>query len=704
MQWAFNLSNSAAKNLAVFFPMALATFLTGKTQSLWEAVPVPGRVPVWQIVRCADVYALKAETGLFRSTDGGQTWKFCGETEPSDGQLAAIGDSVLYHVHPGQGLFASVDAGASWQKVSTHAPGAGSGLAADATYVYYSTANGIYRYSKSGGEPASILQFQPYQQFATVKVANNILWANSNSALFKSENAGTSWSTVAEIPHLRCFHPHCDTLIVATKDELLRSDDGGSNWNVLDYPGGFQQLDWQDGFWLALCSETPVLWSGDSGQSWSPPATGPFPNYGATDVTKNGTLWLVSSHLGGVFRSPNHGEFWVMSNAGLKSPVAYPPEWLDQAGDFLLFNVGFTHLSVDGGDTWFMPLPTSYYDPFNCVVRHKNEHFALSLWGHIFQQSQGNPYGWVQRSSGYLSNSAFGYGGQNTRLHDLGDRMAVTGKISEPDVVFQSTNDGQSWVAVGTLPTGAFSVEAFGNQLYCLTSEQNCLASSNVGAAWIAANEGLPLDWGECVELRARKEKLFFLDKTRVFARRDGERPFVQILLPQAAARIWDLDTENGQLIIATDVGVFSTEDWGATWADLSANLEHSDFSDADLRLFRGSVYLLLPASSPSLWKYALPAAQTAEITAANLLSVSPNPMADGGVLRLRTREVFFEKKKAIFVQIFDSQGKMVLSRKVEHLQPGDEIMLNDLTLHPGLHFIRAFQGSTAAGCVLVKK
>lgn len=694
----------SAKKPGFFFPLLLCAFLTSNAQTFWESLNVPGRVSVWQLVRCGDTYILKAETGLYRSVDPGQAWAYCAATAPTDGRLAAIGDTLLYHANPGYGLFASTDKGISWQIISPSVPAAAAGLAADDSYIFYATANGIYRYPKEGGMPTIVLHFPLYQQFASLKISGNTLWASSNATLFKSLDSGNHWTEIIDIPDFRCFHPHGNTVLAGTKNSLLRSDDGGESWLWLDeIPAGIQQLDWQDGHWLALTAETPVLWSADDGAHWWPPSSGPFPNYGATSVVKNGPVWLVASHLGGVFRSPNYGEFWVASTTGLQSTPAYPAEWLDRAGDFLLFNIGFTHLSVDGGGTWFMPLPSSAYDPFSRVVRHQNNYFAASLFGHIYQQEMGNPFGWVQRSSGYLYNSTFGYG-LDTRIHDLGNRMAVTGKYTEPNVVFQSTNGGQSWPAVGTLPAGTFSVEAFENQLYSLTSDGDCLASANVGASWSAAGEGLPKGWGDFARLALRSEALFFLDETRIFARKQTGQPFFEVFLPtEATGRIWDADAENGRLVVVADAGVFCTSDWGATWTILTENLAEQEFSDANIRLHQGNAFLLLPCGSKALWKCALPTSGTIENLNPISISISPNPLPNGVSLTVQTRGVFGENDRNIMIQIVDSQGKTVLSENKAQMPPTSEITLEDIALRPGLYFVQVYSGKKVAQCAVIK-
>ncbi|MBV6438700.1 MAG: hypothetical protein EPGJADBJ_00324 [Saprospiraceae bacterium] len=699
---ALQLITRSRSAILPVFPFLLLV-LNANSQLEWYPVNLPGRVPVWQIVRSGDVYVLKAETGIYRSPDEGQTWNLCAETAPADGYLTATNTGSLLHAFPGNGLLISNDEGTTWQELSANVPAAANGLAANSTYIFYATANGIYRYLNTGGGPANVLHFSTYQQFANVKESAGIVWACSNDVLFKSTDNGNNWIEVASIPEIRSFQPNGDTIMLATSDALWRSDNGGSDWLTLDnFSGTAQQLDWQEGYWLALTTETPVLWSTDGGQNWFPPATGPFPDYSVTDVVKNGPLWLVSSQLGGVFRSPNNGEYWIVSTTGLESSAVYSPEWIDCAGEFLMFNTGFTYLSCDGGDIWFMPLPTSAYDPFQRVVWHKNSHFALSLWGSIFQQELGNPYGWVKRSGGYLYNSTFGYG-LTTRLYDLGDRMAVTGKYAAPHLVYQSTNGGLSWPEVGELPQDALSVAAFNERLYCLTSGYDCQSSADAGASWTPAGEGLSETWTDASRLCIRSGMLFFLDEDKFYLRSETEQLFLQIPLPAGmTGRLWDADCVDGMIWIATDGGIFSSADWGNNWIFASENLTGMDFSKAQLRYHKGSVFVLLPASQPPLWKAAFPSSRAKEPVEKSAFSLFPNPLPDGVPLTVKPKANFIKGNENFELQVYDLQGKIVLSSHA-YTTGGQEMIIEMDDLTPGIYHVQVHFENWVANRKLLK-
>jgi photosystem II stability/assembly factor-like uncharacterized protein len=691
---------------SAFFAFLLPlTYISIDAQVLWEPVKTPGRVPVWQIVRFEDTYLLKAETGLYRSANEGQTWEFCGETAPFDGYLAAIDSAMLLHANPNNGLYVSTDAGLTWQMIWHNAPPASTGLTANQSYIFYATANGIYRYPINGGGASAILHFPTYQQFASVKMTNGKLWASSNNKLLMSDDNGDNWHEIAVVPNLRCFQPHGDTVLVATSNELLHSENNGQSWGIFDsFLSPIQQLDWQNGCWLALSSEFPVLWSGDGGQTWLPPTTGPFPDYGVEGVVKNGHLWLVASHLGGVLRSPNNGEYWLASTTGITSASPYPPEWLERAGDFLIFNIGFTHLLHSEDNNWFMPLPTSSYDPLLRIVQHKDSYYALSMWGSIFQQELANPYRWIKRSSGYLYNSVFGHG-LSTRLHDLGDRMIVTETYDEPDAVYQSLNGGSSWLKVGELPFGARSIKAFDQRLYCLTDDLKCLSSADAGATWTSAGEGLPATWSNDARLDARPGGLLFFDENKMYARTETGQPFFHVPMPTEAIsdRIWDADIHNGLLLAATDAGVYSTADWGKSWALIGVNLPEQDFSNAYIRLHQNLAYLLLPKSSVPLWKTGLPLTDIKEVPQKNTVAISPNPSFVETNVVIGLPPAFARENENVEVKIYDAKGALVVSFLLEAMNLDGKIIFEQALLCRGVYHVQIRTGSKIANGKLLK-
>lgn len=151
------------------------------------------------------------ESGVFKSTDGGITWRVAGRglPYPGDAGLASPRDTsaltldpldpdTLYAYGEGPGLFKSTNGGATW---------------------------------RSGGLPRSsvdALAFHP-ERPAT-------LYAGTDEGIYKSTNAGASWRAVnAGLSHtnvdaLAIDPQHPQTVYAGTDSGLFRSTDGGRSW------------------------------------------------------------------------------------------------------------------------------------------------------------------------------------------------------------------------------------------------------------------------------------------------------------------------------------------------------------------------------------------------------------------------------------------------------------------------------------------
>jgi photosystem II stability/assembly factor-like uncharacterized protein len=174
--------------------------------------------------------------GVYRSTDGGQTWVHVGlketrhiakvrihPTNPDIVYVAAAGD--LFGPNPERGVYRTRDGGKTWQRV-----------------LYKSERAGAFDLAMDPANPqvlyASLNQFQrlPWDQIS----------GGPDSGLYKSTDGGDSW---AEITH-NAGLPRGDVgkigiavsppqpnrvwaLVQADDGALFRSDDGGNNWQRL---------------------------------------------------------------------------------------------------------------------------------------------------------------------------------------------------------------------------------------------------------------------------------------------------------------------------------------------------------------------------------------------------------------------------------------------------------------------------------------
>jgi photosystem II stability/assembly factor-like uncharacterized protein len=191
-----------------------------------------------------NIAAPSDERGVFKSTDGGKTWK---KTLFRDGKTAAI-DLVIDRLNPnvlyaamweayrvsyqmssggnGSGLFKSTDGGETWSEI-TRAPGLPSGVV------------GRIGVAVSGADSNRV--------YAIVE--------NDNGGVFSSDDAGTSWKQVSDDRRLRqraFYYTHIyadtknrDTLYVLNVN-FFKSTDGGKTYTTLQAPHGDHHDMWID--------------------------------------------------------------------------------------------------------------------------------------------------------------------------------------------------------------------------------------------------------------------------------------------------------------------------------------------------------------------------------------------------------------------------------------------------------------------------
>lgn len=290
------------------------------------------------------VYAGTWEKGVFKTTDGGRSWRSIGLSsvsplvlDPRDPETiyagsvgAAAGPTSILHR---TGVFKSSDGGASWHVVGFRGTNVAA-LALDPQHpetVYAGTdGKGVFKSTDGGaswraagfeGKGVGWLLLDP-QDPETV-------YAQAGDGVFKTTDGGRTWRALRAMgrdAELLALHPRNSAKLYATSDHgILTSVDGGRSWRATK--------------WGLTSAAVEAL---------------------AIDPRSTGTAYVAIDHEG-VFKRSTDGS-WRAANTGLRDlgvhELAVDPR---EPANVYAGTDGGVYKSTDGGVSWRrLPVPISY--------------------------------------------------------------------------------------------------------------------------------------------------------------------------------------------------------------------------------------------------------------------------------------------------------------------------------------------------------
>lgn len=244
------------------------------TQHISRIVIDPKNSNIVLVAAQGALYSKSKERGIYKSTDGGVTWKNVLYTNDQTGCAELSMDmnnpQILYAAMwehgrkpwqimsggPGSGLYKSTDAGETWNKLQSGLP---KEMGKMSIAVCRSNSEKVYALIESDSE-------------------------KEQGGLFVSNDAGESWSVVTKDHRLvqRAWYyielftdPQNDQTIYVLSAPALRSNDGGKTWQNLGGTHG----DYHD-LWINPSNNKNMIISNDGGSSISV-------NYGSTWSLQN---------------------------------------------------------------------------------------------------------------------------------------------------------------------------------------------------------------------------------------------------------------------------------------------------------------------------------------------------------------------------------------------------------------------------------
>ncbi len=300
-------------------------------------VSLPGQKPALGVPissQAGQVLYLVTEGGLYRSQDGGHAWSAVGSRPPSLNLVASPADPDWLLAGDGQDCFRggsaaplsiSWDGGATWEAVP-----AGANLRPAAAHpsnpqiAWAIGCDGVYRTDDAGHgwqhQPAEAWGLFTLDVIRPAAGNPQVVYAAGNSeggsgALFRSDDGGRSWATVADgldlwITALLVQTQDADEIWFATPSGVWHSADGGAGWTssaagleavavdqTLAFAGkGLYTLALADSGRLFLGTERGVYQSTDGSTTWeflpgAPWGTRPIEELTVTQNDPGTQLW-----------------------------------------------------------------------------------------------------------------------------------------------------------------------------------------------------------------------------------------------------------------------------------------------------------------------------------------------------------------------------------------------------------------------------
>jgi photosystem II stability/assembly factor-like uncharacterized protein len=556
--------------------------------------------------------------GIYKSSDGGNNWTHCGlETSRNIGRMvvhpenpdivyiAAMGN--LFSENPERGIYKTTDGGQSWQNV-----------------LYVSDSTGGIDIVIHPENPDTLYS----ALWERVRRPNRKSYGGLTCGIFRTFDGGLNWTELTNgLPSpgsnvgrigidISQTDPNILYAIYADKtgyfEGVYKTSNGGNSW-VQTNDGSLSNCYQSYGWWFGRISIDPVdpdiayvigfdlYKTTNGGNSWT--------NISSSDVhvDQHGLYVHPTNHNflllggdGGLYTSLNGGNTWTWVN---NLPVT----------QFYTCDVDQQHPERLYGGT--------QDNGTNRTMTGTTDDWQSIYWGDgffVLVDPEDNNYVYAEYQYGNFAKSINGGSSFNTAMNGISstDRMnwctPVVFDPSNPEILYygsnrlyKSSNRASSWSAISTDLTNGpgvnltygtittISVSPVNSEIiYVGTDDGNVWVSVTNGMGWENISASLPNRWVTRVTADPLEETNAYVTFSgyrwdeympHIFRTIDKGQNWEDISgnLPESPINDIIVDPENNnRLYIATDVGVFLTHNLGQMWEIMGSNLPNVPIND----------------------------------------------------------------------------------------------------------------------------
>ncbi len=367
---------------------------------------------VWNQMHFVDEQNGIAIGGYFlgKTTDGGLNWIINTEinTPSPSSKLTSIytKDQSVIIVGTEGNILKSNDLGDNWNRINSSIDFYYAALRGvtfvnrNIGYIYglqflkNSNQKSILLSTLDGGKTWNNLPSPSPYAVSIFKKYDNILWASSNTKLYRSDNNGTSWIEIIDVAINRdeqirdIFVFNSRNIVFLAGRRVYNSKDGGSSWShtsefYVQFLKQFVRV--TDNKWIILGHlnpSEPNFITENSGLSWRQMNS----NFTTMKFINENIGYAIDSTL---YKTTNGGTSWEVINHSVKS-IAY---WTSQLFFYnesvgWLNNGSFLYYTRDGGYTWTKEYGINgiadFYNYSFSIISESNA-WAVGSNGHIFR-------------------------------------------------------------------------------------------------------------------------------------------------------------------------------------------------------------------------------------------------------------------------------------------------------------------------------
>ncbi len=576
-----------------------------ETQHISRIVIHPTNPDIVFVAAQGALYGPTKERGIYKSTDGGNTWKnvlyvndLSGGVELSmDMNYPEIMYAAIWHHQrtpwkiisggEGSGLYKSVDGGETWKTIHKGLP------------------------KEKGKMAIAVCRSNSSKLYAVIESDSN----KDLGGLFVSNNSGDSWDRVSDDNRLtqRAWYyievfpdPNDENIVYVQSAPALRSIDGGKTWEVINGAHG----DYHD-VWINPNNSNNIVFADDGGASisfdkgktWSTQANMPtaqfyrisadnvFPYniYGGQQDNSSVKIAHLSTGRSGISR-----EDWTWSAGGESAFLAFDPDnpKLVMGGSYLgtiealdveakastqIMAAPIQYLGREARDmkylyNWNAPIIWSQHEPgtfYHCaqlVLRTKDNGVTWEEISPDLTKNQDDKQG---NGGGPYTNEAVGAENYGTIAYMIESphEKGVFWTGSDDGLVHITKDNGGSWQNVTPKGLKDCLVNAIDISphdpatAYIATTRYKfndhtpaLFKTTDYGATWSNISSGIPYGAFTRVvrEDQTRKDLLYAGTETGIYISWNGGTAWESFQLNLPVTPILDLKVHQGDLIVAT--------------------------------------------------------------------------------------------------------------------------------------------------------